>query len=101
MKTDFKAGTGKTKLLAAVGNIKWGWNIRHLNQLYFTYRIIPKISPGLIFGQSTFFLGLFSRGLIFGGAYFWDEIRVRKGGGLIIEGYISATITKTKRIISL
>ena len=51
----------------------------------------------LVFGQSTF-LGLFSRGLISRGAYFWDEICVRKGGGLISERYISATITKTKRI---
>ena len=30
-----------------------------------TYRIIPKISPGLIFGQISFF------GLIFEGAYFF------------------------------
>ena len=72
----------------------------------YIYRIIPKISPGLIFGQSTFFWayfrgGLFSGGLIFGRAYFRDEIRVRKGGGLIIEGYISATVTKRIRIILL
>ena len=40
-------------------------------------------------------LGLFSTGLTFGGrgAYFRDEIRVRKGGGLIIKAYISATVT--------
>ena len=61
----------------------------------------PENKPWAYFRSKHFFLGLFSGGFIFGGAYFRDEIRVRKGGGLIIEGYISATITKTKRIISL
>ena len=32
-----KAATGKTKLLAAVGNTEWGWNKEHLKQLYFAY----------------------------------------------------------------
>ena len=35
-------------------------------------------------------MGLFLRGLIFGGgAYFWDEIKVGKGVGPIIKGYYS------------
>ena len=40
-------------------------------------------------------LGLFLRGLTFRGfgGFFQDEIRVRKGGGLIIKAYISATVT--------
>ena len=75
----------------------------HLNftfeSLSIRYRIIPKISPGLIFGQSTLFWAYFRGGLFSGGAYFWDEIPVKKRGGLIIEGYISATVTKRIRII--
>ena len=66
---------------------------------YTTYRIIRKISPGLILVKALFFGLIFEGGLFSGRAYFWDEIRVRRKGGLIIEGYISATITK--RIISL
>ena len=62
------------------------------------YRIITKISPGLIFGQITFFWlifeGAYFREAYFRKGYFRDEIRVRKGGGLIIEGCISATETK-------
>ena len=65
------------------------------------YRIIPKISPGLIFGQSAFFWAYFRGGAYFRGAYFRDEIRVRKEDGLIIEGCISATVIKEIRIISL
>ena len=61
------------------------------------YRIIPKISPGLIFGQSTFFWAHFRGGLFSGGAYFRDEICVRKEDGLII----SAKVIKGIRIISL
>ena len=34
-----------------------------------SYRQIPIISPGLIFVQKAFLLGLFSGELIFGGAY--------------------------------
>ena len=64
------------------------------------YRIIPKINPGLVFRQSTF-LGLFSKGLFFGVVFFWDDIRVKKGDGLIIEGYMSATVTNKIRIILL
>ena len=58
----------------------------------------PENKPGLIFGQSTFF-GLIFEEAYFRGAYFRDGIRVKKGGGLIIEGYISATVTKRSRII--
>ena len=32
-----KAAVGKTKLLAAIGNSKWGWDKEHLKQIYFGY----------------------------------------------------------------
>ena len=41
-----------------------------------TYRKIPIISPGLIFVEKAFSLGLFSGELIFGGAYYWSEFKV-------------------------
>ena len=40
------------------------------------------ISPGLIFAQKAFLLGLFSRELILGGAYYWKEVCVSKCVGL-------------------
>ena len=46
------------------------------------YRKIPIISPGLIFVQKPFLLGLFSGELIFGGAYYWKEFCVSKWVGL-------------------
>ena len=46
------------------------------------YRKIPIISPGLIFVQKAFLLGLFSGELIFGGAYYWNEFCVLKWFGL-------------------
>ena len=46
----------------------------------------PENKPWAYFRSKHFFLGLFSGGLIFRGAYFRDEIRVRKEDGLIIEG---------------
>ena len=42
------------------------------------YRNIPLISPGFIFVQKAFLLGLFSGELIFGGAY--NNLRLRIGG---------------------
>ena len=36
-------------------------------------RKIPIISPGLIFVQKAFLVGLFSGELIYGGAYYWKE----------------------------
>ena len=36
-----------------------------------SYRNIPIISPGLIFVQKAFLVGLFSGKLIFGGACYW------------------------------
>ena len=45
------------------------------------YRKIPIISPGLIFVPKAFLLGLFSRELIFGGAYYWKEFCVTKWVG--------------------
>ena len=46
------------------------------------YRKIPMISPGLIFVQKAFLLGLFFGQLIFGGAYYWKEFCVSKWVGL-------------------
>ena len=46
------------------------------------YRKIPIISPGLLFVQKAFLLGLFSGELIFGGAYYWKEFCVSKWVGL-------------------
>ena len=40
------------------------------------------ISPGLIFVQKAFLLGLFSGERIFGGAYYWKEFCVSKWVGL-------------------
>ena len=45
------------------------------------YRKIPLISPGLIFIQKAFLLGLFSGELIFGGADYWKEFCVTKWVG--------------------
>ena len=42
------------------------------------YRKIPIISPGLIFVQKAFLLGLFLGELIFGGVYNWKEFCVSK-----------------------
>ena len=41
-----------------------------------------KISPGLIFVQKAVLLGLFSRELIFGEAYYWKEFCISKWVGL-------------------
>ena len=46
------------------------------------YHKIPIISPGLIFVQKAFLLGLFSGELSFGGAYYWREFCVSKWVGL-------------------
>ena len=46
------------------------------------YHKIPIITPGLIFVQKAFLLGLFSGELIFGGAYYWKEFCVTKWVGL-------------------
>ena len=57
-----------------------------INNLYVTqYRKIPIISPGLIFVQKAFLLGLFSGELIFGGAYCWREFAFKNGLGLTIK----------------
>ena len=42
------------------------------------YCKIPIISPGLIFVQKAFLLGLFSGELVFGGAFYWKEFCVSK-----------------------
>ena len=46
------------------------------------YCKIPIISPGLIFAQKTFFVGLFLGKLIIGGAYYWREFCISKWVGL-------------------
>ena len=43
------------------------------------YRKIAIMSPGLIFVEKDFLLGIFSRELNFGGAYYWREFFVSKG----------------------
>ena len=52
----------------------------HANQ--WIYRKILIISPGFIFVQKAVLLGLFLGELIFGGAYYWKELRVSKWVGL-------------------
>ena len=49
-----------------------------LQKLAGKYRKLPIISPGLIFVQKAFLVGLFSGELIFGGAYYWREFCVSK-----------------------
>ena len=47
------------------------------------HRKIPVIiSPGLIFVQKSFLLGLFLGELIFGGVYYWKEFCISKWVGL-------------------
>ena len=46
------------------------------------YRKVPVLSPGLIFIQNAFLLGLFSGELIFGRDYYWKEFCVSKWVGL-------------------
>ena len=53
-----------------------------ISKLISLYREIPIISPGLIFVQKAFLLGLFSGELIFGRAYYWREFCVSKWVGL-------------------
>ena len=54
------------------------YNIEYTNLRNWIYRKIPIISAGLIFVQKASLLGLFSRELIFGGAYYWIEFCVSK-----------------------
>ena len=51
---------------------------RDMITLFVLYRKIPIISPGLIFFQKAFLLGLFLGELIFGGAYYWKEFCISK-----------------------
>ena len=50
----------------------------------FSYRKIPKISPGAYIFQRPILRGLFLEGLIFGGAYLRREICVSKSIGLAL-----------------
>ena len=50
----------------------------------YTYRKIPKISPGAYIFQRPFLEGLLLEGLIFGGAYLWREICFSKWIGLAL-----------------
>ena len=58
------------------------WLFNQPEHPLFDYRKIPIISPGLIFVQKVFLLGLFLGELIFGGAYNWKEFCVSKWVGL-------------------
>ena len=49
-------------------------------ELEHKYRKLPAISPGLIFVQKAFLVGLFSGELIFGATYYWSELCVSKRG---------------------
>ena len=55
-------------------------------KLFSIYRIIPKISPGLIFGQSTFFWAYFRGGLFSGGLIFGMKFASEKRMGLLSRG---------------
>ena len=50
--------------------------------MHLKYRKITVMSPGLIFVQKAFSLGLFLGELVFGGAYYWKEFCVSKWVGL-------------------
>ena len=50
----------------------------------FSYRKIPKISPGAYIFQRPILMGLFLEGLTFGGAYLRREICVSKSIGLAL-----------------
>ena len=50
----------------------------------FSYRKIPKISPGAYIFQRPILRGLFLEGLIFGGAYLQRETCVSKSIGLAL-----------------
>ena len=57
--------------------------------MLFKYRKIPILSPGLIFVQKAFLLGLFSGELIIGGANYWREFCVSKWFGLDNENSLN------------
>ena len=59
---------------------------QHFFSISFTYRKIPKISPGAYIFQRPFLRGLFLEGLIFGGAYVQREICVSTSIGLACSG---------------
>ena len=59
------------KKIAAVERLKY-LNVNN------NCRKIPIISPGLMFVQKAFLLGLFSGELIFGEAYYWKDFCVLK-----------------------
>ena len=65
--------------------VVWGWrqwwgkvllDHTHTDEDLFTYRKIPKISPGAYIFQRPFLRGLLLKGLKFGGAYLRREIGV-------------------------
>ena len=66
-KNKFIAETKETRTRIKASYV--AFKIRKLNNT--KYRKIPIISPGLIFVQKAFLLGLFSGEFIFGGAYYW------------------------------
>ena len=77
--------TGDRSYLTQQTETKKSW--REWCKLYNTkitrkYCKILIISPGLIFVQEAFLMGLFSGELIFGGAYYWKGFCVSKWVGL-------------------
>ena len=65
---------------------------------YTKFRKIPIISPGLIFVQKAFLLGLFSGEPIFGGAYYWREFYVSKWVGLDDENSLKHYANSLKQL---
>ena len=59
---------------------------QHFFSISFTYRKIPKISPGAYIFQRPFMRGSFLEGLIFRGAYVQREICVSTSIGLACSG---------------
>ena len=61
------------------------WSASHINSRRYMYALIYHkiliISPGLIFVQKAFLLGLFSGELIFRGGYYWKEFCILKWVG--------------------
>ena len=63
------------------------------------YRKIPIISPGLIFVQKAFLLGLFLEELIFGGAYYWKEFCVSKWVGLYNKNSLKHSENSLRQLV--
>ena len=89
MQANFSSLTDKSAIL-----VHKPINVLNLIQFWpFKYCKIPIISPGLIFVQTAFLLGLFSRELIFEGNFAFQN-----GLGLTIKtGYLNTKQTTLKQ----